>query len=175
MSPIRKPPVQSRVLRWVGTLQVAKGCLLFALALGLLSFLHKDVDEVVALWMNKAGINVSGRHAAALLDTLDLVTDKQLFQLSALSVFFAATLVTQGTGLLLRKEWAKYLTLCATAALVPLEVFELLHRFGVGKLAVLLVNLAIVAVMLFFVRRGKETVAATDSVALACAPESGRL
>lgn len=153
MLPPSVPRHESRCLRWIGTLQVTKGLLLVALALGLLSFLHKDVDEIVALLMDKVGINVEGRHAAALLEWLDLVTDKQLFQLSALAFFFASVLVTQGTGLLMRKEWAKYLTLFATSALVPFEAYELFKGFGYGKLTVLLINVAIVAVMAFFVRR----------------------
>src|SRR6478735_2469077 len=147
MPPGGLPPTKdSRCLRWIGILQLIKGLLLVALALGFLSFLHKDVDEVAAIWMSKVGINIENTHVAALLDTLDLVTDKQLFQLSIAAFCFAGILVTQGTGLLLRRQWAKYLTLIATSALIPFEGFELAKGFGVGKLSVLLVNLAIVGI-----------------------------
>jgi uncharacterized membrane protein (DUF2068 family) len=146
------PQPANRALRWIGTLQLAKGVLLLALALGLLSFLHRDVDEIVGVWMRKAGFNIEKGHAAAFLEMLDLVTDKQLFQMSLVAFAFAGVLVTQGTGLFLRKEWAKYLTLVATALLIPFEAFELAKGFGYVKLTVLLVNVAIVALMIYLVR-----------------------
>src|SRR3954465_1446081 len=107
------PKSDSRALRWIGGLQLAKGLLLLAIALGFLSFLHRDIDEIAAVWMSKVGINIENRHVVSLLETLDLVTDKQLFQLSIAAFCFSGVLVTQGTGLLLRQQWAKYLTLVA--------------------------------------------------------------
>ncbi len=145
------PPL-SRALRWIGTLQLVKGVLLIALALGLLSFLHRDVDEIVGVWMQKVGIDIEIGHAADLLEMLDLVTDKDLFEWSLVAFAVGGVLVTQGTGLLLRKEWAKYLTLVATSLLIPFEVFELAKGFGYIKLSVMLLNVAVVGVMIHFVR-----------------------
>lgn len=146
------PPPANRALRWIGALQLVKGVLLIALALGLLSFLHRDVDEIVGVWMAKVGIDIEIGHAAAFLEMLDLVTDKQLFEMSLVAFAVGGVLITQGTGLLLRKEWAKYLTLVATSLLVPFEVFELVKGFGYIKLCVLLVNVVVVRVMIYFVR-----------------------
>jgi uncharacterized membrane protein (DUF2068 family) len=166
MHPAGSPPQPAnRALRWIGTLQLAKGLLLFALALGLLSFLHRDVDEIVGVWMSKAGINIEKGHAATLLEMLDLVTDKQLFEMSLVAFGFAGVLVTQGTGLLLRKDWAKYLTLVATSLLIPFEAFELAKGFGYIKLTVLLVNVAIVGVMIYLVR-AKRAAACANLCAL---------
>jgi uncharacterized membrane protein (DUF2068 family) len=153
MPPAGLPPQPAnRTLRWIGTLQLIKGSLLIALALGLLSFLHRDVDGIVGVWMSKVGINIEKGHAAAFLEMLDLVTDKQLFEMSLVAFGFGAVLVTQGAALLLRKEWAKYLTLVATSLLIPFEAFELAKGFGYIKLTVLLINVAIVALMIFLVR-----------------------
>ena len=146
------PPPLNRALRWIGTLQLVKGGLLIALALGLLSFLHRDVDAIVGDWMSKVGIDIEQGHAASFLEMLDLVTDKQLFTMSLVAFLFGGVLITQGAGLLLRKEWAKYLTLIATSLLVPFEAFELVKGFGYIKLTVLLVNVAIVALMIYLVR-----------------------
>lgn len=151
----------NRALRWIGTLQLVKGLLLVALALGLLTFLHRDVDEIVGVWMSKLGINIEKPRAAAFLEMLDLVTDKQLFQMSIIAFAFSGVLMTQGTGLLLRKDWAKYLTLVATSMLIPFEGFELAKGFGWIKLTVLLVNLAIVGVMFCLVRAKRAAAEST--------------
>lgn len=50
----------------------------------------------------------------------------------------------EGTGLLLRKRWAEYLTTGVTASLVPLELYERAHRPSALKLAGVLLNVAIV-------------------------------
>lgn len=167
MHPAGSPPQPAnRALRWIGTLQLVKGLVLIALALGLLSFLHRDVDEIVGVWMSKVGINIEKGHAAAFLEMLNLVTDKQLFQMSLVAFGFAGVLVTQGTGLLLRKEWAKYLTLVATSLLIPYEAFELAKGFGYVKVSVLLVNIAIVALMIYLVRAKRAAACAARAPAM---------
>lgn len=166
MPPAGSPPQSAnRALRWVGTLQLIKGLLLVALALGLLSFLHRDVDEIVGVWMSKLGFNIEKGRCAAFLEMLNLVTDKQLFQMSLVAFAFAGVLVTQGTGLLLRREWAKYLTLVATSMLIPFEVLELAKGFGWVKLTVLLINVAIVGLMIYLVRAKRAAACAVATTA----------
>ena len=54
----------------------------------------------------------------------------------------------EAVGLWLQRRWAEYLTFVATAALLPLEVYELVRSQSPLKLLTLLVNLAIVAYLL---------------------------
>ena len=55
----------------------------------------------------------------------------------------------EAVGLWLMKRWAEYLTLIVTASLLPLEVYELTHKASPFKVIALIVNLAIVAYLLF--------------------------
>jgi uncharacterized membrane protein (DUF2068 family) len=43
-----------------------------------------------------------------------------------------------------RRRWAEWLTVIVTGSFVPLEVYELAHRAGWGKVVALALNLAIV-------------------------------
>ena len=52
-------------------------------------------------------------------------------------------LLTEGIGLLMRKHWAEYFTVISTAVFIPLEVYEIFHRFTLTKVGVLAVNVAI--------------------------------
>lgn len=52
-------------------------------------------------------------------------------------------------GLWYQRRWAEYLTLLVTASLLPLEVYELVQRLSVLKTMTLLINLAIVAYLLY--------------------------
>jgi uncharacterized membrane protein (DUF2068 family) len=44
----------------------------------------------------------------------------------------------------MRKHWAEYFTVITTAAIIPLEIWELAKRFSGAKIVVLVVNAAIV-------------------------------
>jgi uncharacterized membrane protein (DUF2068 family) len=55
----------------------------------------------------------------------------------------------EAVGLWFMKRWAEYLTLIATTALLPLEVYELSHKFSPLKVFTLILNVAIVVYLLF--------------------------
>jgi uncharacterized membrane protein (DUF2068 family) len=55
----------------------------------------------------------------------------------------------EAIGLWLTKRWAEYLTFLATTILLPLEVYEIIHRGTVLKVVGFLVNLAVVIYLLF--------------------------
>ena len=87
------------------------------------------------------------------MDKVTKVDETRLRELSVGTFFYAALFFTEGTGLALRKRWAEYLTIISTSSLLPLEVYELFHRPTTSKLVLLLVNLAVVAYLIFELRR----------------------
>jgi uncharacterized membrane protein (DUF2068 family) len=52
-------------------------------------------------------------------------------------------------GLWYQKRWAEYLTFLVTASLLPLEVYELANRLSFFKLLAFVINVAVVAYLLF--------------------------
>jgi uncharacterized membrane protein (DUF2068 family) len=146
MSSPSTPPADrdARYLRWIAAFNLLKGVLLLAFAVGVLKFLHKDVDEIVGSWMAALRFDLENRHIARLLERLDLVTDRQLKQISGVTFAYAGVFLTEGAGLLLRQRWAKYMTLLVASSFVPVELFETVHHFGWAILLVLSTNVAIV-------------------------------
>lgn len=142
-----------KYLVFVGVLQLLKGVALAALGVGFLHFMHKDVDVIVATWFSEVGISLENPHIAALLDRLDSVTDRQLGRWSVVLFCLSAVFLAEGSGLLMKQKWAKYLTIVATAAFVPPEAFTLIQRFRFIKLGLLLVNLALVGILIVNLRR----------------------
>jgi hypothetical protein len=55
----------------------------------------------------------------------------------------------EAVGLWLTKRWAEYLTFLATTILLPLEVYEIIHKGTALKVIGFLINLAVVAYLLF--------------------------
>ncbi len=55
----------------------------------------------------------------------------------------------EAVGLWYGKRWAEYLTFLATTILLPLEIYELLHRQSALKIIGFLINVAVVIYLLF--------------------------
>jgi uncharacterized membrane protein (DUF2068 family) len=57
---------------------------------------------------------------------------------------YSALMGTEGVALYLRKPWARWFTIGATASLLPIEVYELAKEVHPVRVIVFLVNIAIV-------------------------------
>ena len=135
---------EERGLKWIGGFKLFMGLLLIIVATGVLSLIHKDVEAVVEHWVNMLRFDPENRHIAALLEKLNLVEDRQLKQIGGLTFVYAGLLLTEGVGLLMKKRWAEFLTVFATASFIPLEIHEVITRFGIGRLSLLVINVGIV-------------------------------
>ena len=82
-----------------------------------------------------------------------LISCPELEEISVGSFFYAALLLTEGTGLLLRKRWAEYFTVIITASLMPLEFYELIEKFTLTRVAVIILNAVIVWYLIVQLRR----------------------
>jgi uncharacterized membrane protein (DUF2068 family) len=75
--------------------------------------------------------------------------------LRMVTLAYAAVFATEGIGLWMQQRWAEWLTTIITASLIPLEVWEMLHRPSVGMAAVLAANTAIVIYLAWHVLRSR--------------------
>lgn len=57
---------------------------------------------------------------------------------------YAGLLLTERVGLLMKKRWAEFLTVFATGSFIPREIQEVITRFGIGRLSLLVINVGIV-------------------------------
>ena len=140
----------------IAVFKFIKGAVLLALAFGALSFLHRDVASVVEHWLDQWRIDADNQFIGALLSKLQLVHTKEIKELSALGAGYAALFLIEGTGLLLRKYWAEWLTIIATSSLMPIEVYELVEKFTAVRLLALLANAAVVLYLIYLVRQKEQ-------------------
>jgi uncharacterized membrane protein (DUF2068 family) len=140
----------------IAIFKLIKGALLLALGIAALSMLHKDVAERMSHWISVIRVDPDNYYIHRLLAKLSLVNDRKLEEISAGTFFYSGLLLTEGIGLSFRKRWAEYFTVITTGSLVPLEIYELIHKFSIAKIVVLLVNLAIVWYLIDRLRERKE-------------------
>jgi uncharacterized membrane protein (DUF2068 family) len=138
----------------IALFKLIKGILLLAVGIGALKLLHRDIAQTVAHWVDILRVDPDNRIIHRLLVRVLSVTPVQLRATSAGTFVYAGLLLTEGLGLLFRKRWAEYFTIITTAGLIPLEVYELTRRVSTAKIAVLIINVAIVAYLVRRVRKG---------------------
>jgi uncharacterized membrane protein (DUF2068 family) len=127
--------------------------MLLIVGIGALKLLHRDVANTVAHWVDILRVDPDNLYIHRLLTHVLAVTPAQLKAASVGTFIYAGLLLTEGTGLLLRKRWAEYFTIITTAGLIPLEIYELVHRLTIAKIVILAINVAIVVYLVARVRR----------------------
>lgn len=143
------------MLRVIGGFKLAKALLLVAAAFGALSLAGHDVGGVLARVAEQLRIDPSSRLFQEVLGKLGQISPK-LRTAGVGGLCYAGLFGVEGVGLLMGKRWAEWLTVIATGSLIPLEVFELVKRFTVIRLAVLLLNIAIVVYLVFRLKRERH-------------------
>jgi uncharacterized membrane protein (DUF2068 family) len=154
--PARRPASDRQgatTLLLIALFKLVKGILLVIVGIGALKLLRHDVAETVAHWVDILRVDPDNRFIHRLLSRLLSVSPNQLRAASVGTFVYAGLLLTEGTGLLLRKRWAEYFTIVTTAGLIPLEVYEISRHLTAAKVVVLLINAAIVVYLVVRVRR----------------------
>lgn len=146
----------SRGLLLIAAFKLIKGLALLALGIGALRLLHKDVAAQVTQWIDVLRVDPQNHYIHKLLDKLGMVDDRKLKELSVGTFLYSALFLTEGIGLALRKRWAEYLTIIATASFLPFETYEIAKRASAPKIVVLLANIAIVVYLILEVRRTRN-------------------
>jgi uncharacterized membrane protein (DUF2068 family) len=151
----RKAKVQERgdkLILLIAAFKLLKGLMLVALGIGALSLIHKDVAAVAERWINLLRVDPDNRFLHRLLLKLSLLDEHKLKEIGAGTFIYASLFLTEGGGLLFRKLWAEYMTIIITTSFIPLEVYEVIERFSITKIIIILINLAVVLYLLFRLR-----------------------
>lgn len=119
--------------------------LMSTIGLGAMHLLNADAVSVVEGWVDVIGADVKGDIVRDLLARVAGMPRKRFEEIGFGAFGYAAILLVQGVGLLRQKRWAEWLTVLLTGAFVPLEIYEVLKGVTLPKVALLVVNVAIVA------------------------------
>jgi uncharacterized membrane protein (DUF2068 family) len=143
----------SRGLWLVAADKLFRGFVLLAVGIGALRLLHKDIAAEVMHWANTFRVDPNNRYIHRLLARTLTIDARKLKAFSVGTFFYSALSLTEGTGLVLRKRWAAYLTIISTSAFLPLEVYEVIRVPNWQRITVMIVNVVVVIYLVVEVRR----------------------
>ena len=135
-----------RYLKVIAVFKMLKGLLLLSLGFSLL-FLNARTGwlDGISDWIDDEILLTHSRATAWLLNWLqEALSGGNLRATGLLALFYSAVLFTEGIGVYLQKRWAELLMICATAALIPIELRHIYYRPSVAGFAILAANCFIV-------------------------------
>jgi uncharacterized membrane protein (DUF2068 family) len=140
------------LLRLIAVFKLLKAALLIAVGVGALKLLHKDVASAVEHWVELLRLDPNNHYIDIVLEKASILTPDKIKELGLGSMIYAALFLTEGIGLWFEKRWAEWLTVTITSSLVPIEIYEITQHTTPVKIAVLLINIAIVAYLVYRIR-----------------------
>jgi uncharacterized membrane protein (DUF2068 family) len=141
-----------RLLRLIAVFKFLEAGLLVALGIGAFKLLHKDLGDVLEHWIEALRLDPGERFLDVALAKASDVSAAQIKKVGVGSFVYAALFLTEGTGLWLRKRWAEWFTVILTSSVVPIEVYEIYRHPTTVKMAVLALNVAVVAYLVHHIR-----------------------
>ena len=148
---------RSRVLRLIALFKLLKALLLVTVGMGALRLLDPTVAARAQEGLRALAMSSDRRVVQDLLPLVSRLSPERLEALGIGAFLYAGLFTTEGVGLWLGKRWAEYLTVIATGSFVPFEIYELARRPGLPRLAALVLNLAVVAYLIYHLRRRESS------------------
>jgi uncharacterized membrane protein (DUF2068 family) len=137
----------------IGALKVLTGMFFVAVGFGLLKLLHRDLYQLAMRVVETLRFSPENVFINTLLSDVSKVNDHRLRQLSVFTFAYAALDMIEGTGLVLRKTWAEYVTLVLTAAFLPLEILKSFHHPTWWKFLLILANAVILVYLVWLMKQ----------------------
>lgn len=144
-----------RLLRIIAFFKFIKAALLIATGIGALRLVNHNIYEDATELVARYHLNPGNHFVAHLLERTTSITPKHLHELGIIAFVYSALFLAEGIGLWSLKRWGEWITVVITGSLLPFEVYEVWHKFSLGKTAVLVFNVAVVVYLIVRLKREK--------------------
>ena len=156
---------QKRMLRAVAFFEFGKGIFVVLMGLSALALVHRDVWLYAERLLVFFHINPDRHMAQVFLDFADTVTDARLWAAARIAFAYATLRFAEAYGLWKGRTWAEWVAMVAGSLLLPTEMRELMRGITFLRVALFVVNLAVIFYMLYVIvcnRRERRTAASVD-------------
>jgi uncharacterized membrane protein (DUF2068 family) len=134
--------------RVIGTMKLASGLFAVAAGIGIFRLVDHDHGQGLERLVTHLGLDPHNHVIHTILSRLTGIDRMHLRAIEAGTFFYALLHLTEGVGLLLRRDWAGYLVIVATSSLIPFEAWEIVKKLSFVRITLLVLNVAIVCYLI---------------------------
>lgn len=172
-----------RTIRLIAVFKLAKAVTLVGVAAASFGLLGGSLRDRTTAWLVSTLAHLAvatefrglrGALGGAVERTLEVLlrwlgdaTPTRLEVTGLIALGYAAVLGAEGWGLWRERSWAELFSVAVTASLIPFEIYEIVRRATALRVAVFLVNVAVVVYLARRVMRERQARAAGAPVAVA--------
>src|SRR5437773_1582020 len=141
-----------KILALIAIFKLLKSILLLGAGVAALQILRPSVSAAIQDWANTVAFRIENDAAQRLLASIAQLTPRHAAALGLAAFTYGALFAVEGVGLWLGKCWAEYLTVIATASLIPFEIYEMVRKLSPPRLIALILNVAVVIYLIYRIR-----------------------
>ncbi len=159
---LRTYPSGTRGIRTVASIEALKGAVVLVAGFGLLSLVHHDLQTVAENLVRLSHLNPARHYPRVFIEAASNINDSRMRILAALALFYACVRFVEAYGLWRMRTWAEWFAILSGAVYVPIEMYELFKSATYLKGIVLLINVIIVAYLLYFRWKSRQSADGTN-------------
>lgn len=136
-------------LRAVAVCEGTKGILVLAVGLGLLGFIHRDLQQLAEDVVRHLHLNPSARYPRVFLMVASRFDGVQLWAVAVGALVYSGLRFLEAVGLWKDRNWAKWLGAISGGIYIPVEIYEAARKATATRLVLFALNVAVVAYLLW--------------------------
>jgi len=146
-----------RLLPWIAAERSFRAIVLFLVGIALIANPHHDWGKTIANFAHDLGLNPNSNGIEKIIHKLHGISSQRYAVYGIIALAYGALEAAEGYGLWRRRRWGEYLTVVATSLLFIPEIWGLAHKATPLRIGALLVNIAVVAYLIFRLRSGRHS------------------
>ncbi len=125
-------------------IKLVKGLLFVSVALAVYALSDNDLPKEFRTFLHALRLNPEKRFFTELALKIGRLTEANVVWVAVGTLFYSLFSLVEGVGLIFRVSWAGWLAIGESAFFVPIEVYELTHKFNWPVFVILGTNVFIV-------------------------------
>ena len=134
------PRARFGMVRFIALYKLLKVMILLLAAWGELHLHDATLSAKLLSWASNRPQGLERDLVTRGLTFFSGMSESRVHALRFVTLTYAAVFAVEGVGLWMQRRWAEWLTTIITASLIPLEVWEFIHRPSLGAVLVIVAN-----------------------------------
>jgi uncharacterized membrane protein (DUF2068 family) len=141
---IAEPKKRAPTLYAIILIKLLKGGLFLSMAIVAYTLSDNDLPLEYRHLLHHLRLNPERKFFSELALKVGTLTQANVLWVAAGTAVYSLFSWVEGVGLMFRVSWAGWMAIGESAFFIPIEIFELLHRYSTTVLVILLLNILIV-------------------------------
>lgn len=152
-TPVEHERARGKLLPWIAAERAFRAIVLLLVGIALVTHPNANWAEEVTRFGEKLGLDPSSNWFHKLIENIERIGPGRDVFFGVIALAYGALEGAEAYGLWRRRRWGEWLTVIATSLLLIPEIWELSKGISPLKLGALVANIAIVAYLLWRMRR----------------------